>query len=320
MAASTPGAAATPVSSASARCRSSTTGAGRRASRISCLTPCAFLVSPTWSRSVPGDMHSLALLKDGTVRAWGENKFGQVGDGTTINRDTPTPVPGCAKRRRHRRARLLLSGRLVRRYGHGLGQHPREQRSSTCTGGGRRRARPSLGRRWRRSCRGAHSNWRGHDLGHFRSLRDRPRRRNASAPGLVKELTDVVSIAASPWASAAVLASGTHHDVVRGAAVAQAGLQRTQQSQSLPDSVVARRTRAALTQFNSQRQRMEVATTVSMSGSCHSLSKKVLDVATTLPVYPTPFHSRGGSKASPTGPTPITILRMVPVNLLSYAL
>ena len=36
--------------------------------------------------------------------------------------------------------------------------------------------------------------------------------------------------------------------------------------------------------------------------------------------YPTPFHSSGGSNASPTGPTPITILRMVPVNLLSYAL
>ena len=36
--------------------------------------------------------------------------------------------------------------------------------------------------------------------------------------------------------------------------------------------------------------------------------------------HPTPFHSRGGSKASPTGPTPITILRMVPVNVLSYAL
>jgi alpha-tubulin suppressor-like RCC1 family protein len=34
------------------------------------------------------------------------------------------------------------------------------------------------------------------------------RGRNAQAPGLVKGLTDVVSIAASPWASAAVLASG----------------------------------------------------------------------------------------------------------------
>jgi hypothetical protein len=41
-----------------------------------------------------GTMHSLALLKDGTVRAWGQNKFGQVGDGSTANRNTPTPVPG----------------------------------------------------------------------------------------------------------------------------------------------------------------------------------------------------------------------------------
>ena len=41
-----------------------------------------------------GSIHSLALLQDGTVRAWGENKLGQVGDGTTMNRDRPTPVPG----------------------------------------------------------------------------------------------------------------------------------------------------------------------------------------------------------------------------------
>lgn len=41
-----------------------------------------------------GSAHSLALLEDGTVRAWGENRWGQVGDGTTINRDRPTPVSG----------------------------------------------------------------------------------------------------------------------------------------------------------------------------------------------------------------------------------
>jgi alpha-tubulin suppressor-like RCC1 family protein len=41
-----------------------------------------------------GTLHSVALLKDGTVRAWGSNKFGQVGDGTTINRDRPVAVPG----------------------------------------------------------------------------------------------------------------------------------------------------------------------------------------------------------------------------------
>jgi alpha-tubulin suppressor-like RCC1 family protein len=41
-----------------------------------------------------GRSHSLALLRDGTVRAWGSNGLGQVGDGTTTNRDTPTPVRG----------------------------------------------------------------------------------------------------------------------------------------------------------------------------------------------------------------------------------
>ena len=41
-----------------------------------------------------GGSHSLALLKDGTVRAWGWNRFGQVGDGTAVDRNTPTVVQG----------------------------------------------------------------------------------------------------------------------------------------------------------------------------------------------------------------------------------
>jgi alpha-tubulin suppressor-like RCC1 family protein len=41
-----------------------------------------------------GAGHSLALRKDGTVLAWGENKLGQVGDGTLVNRDRPIVVPG----------------------------------------------------------------------------------------------------------------------------------------------------------------------------------------------------------------------------------
>ena len=46
--------------------------------------------------SAGGD-HSLALLQDGTIRAWGSNKFGQLGDGTTINRTSPVLVPGIGK-------------------------------------------------------------------------------------------------------------------------------------------------------------------------------------------------------------------------------
>jgi len=36
--------------------------------------------------------HTLALQDDGTVWAWGDNTFGQLGDGTTTNRTTPVQV------------------------------------------------------------------------------------------------------------------------------------------------------------------------------------------------------------------------------------
>jgi alpha-tubulin suppressor-like RCC1 family protein len=39
-----------------------------------------------------GDGSSYALLSDGTVRAWGANGAGQIGDGTTIERHSPAPV------------------------------------------------------------------------------------------------------------------------------------------------------------------------------------------------------------------------------------
>ncbi|MGH4022261.1 MAG: RCC1 domain-containing protein [Pseudonocardiaceae bacterium] len=41
-----------------------------------------------------GHDHSVALLTDGTVRAWGSNSNGQVGDGSTINRTEPAKVSG----------------------------------------------------------------------------------------------------------------------------------------------------------------------------------------------------------------------------------
>lgn len=39
-----------------------------------------------------GHAHSLALKKDGTVWAWGDNEIGQLGDGTTEQRTTPVPI------------------------------------------------------------------------------------------------------------------------------------------------------------------------------------------------------------------------------------
>jgi alpha-tubulin suppressor-like RCC1 family protein len=47
--------------------------------------------------SAAGFMHSLALLEDGSVWAWGENQFGQIGDGTVVNRASPVPVRGVNK-------------------------------------------------------------------------------------------------------------------------------------------------------------------------------------------------------------------------------
>jgi alpha-tubulin suppressor-like RCC1 family protein len=45
----------------------------------------------------PSNGHCLAILADGTVWAWGNNEYGQLGDGTTTNRVLPveiTPPPG----------------------------------------------------------------------------------------------------------------------------------------------------------------------------------------------------------------------------------
>jgi alpha-tubulin suppressor-like RCC1 family protein len=33
------------------------------------------------------------VLADGTVRAWGANTYGQLGDGTTTRRTSPVTVP-----------------------------------------------------------------------------------------------------------------------------------------------------------------------------------------------------------------------------------
>jgi hypothetical protein len=41
-----------------------------------------------------GYFHSLALLSNGTVEAWGFNPFGQLGNGTTNSADLPVPVNG----------------------------------------------------------------------------------------------------------------------------------------------------------------------------------------------------------------------------------
>ena len=39
-----------------------------------------------------GSYHSCAVLDDGSLRCWGSNEFGQLGDGTSIERTSPVSV------------------------------------------------------------------------------------------------------------------------------------------------------------------------------------------------------------------------------------
>lgn len=41
---------------------------------------------------VSGDRHTCALLADGTVACWGSNRSGELGDGSTVDRDVPVAV------------------------------------------------------------------------------------------------------------------------------------------------------------------------------------------------------------------------------------
>ena len=45
-----------------------------------------------WTSVSIGYWHALAIKADGSLWAWGENRNGQLGDGTTINRNTPTQI------------------------------------------------------------------------------------------------------------------------------------------------------------------------------------------------------------------------------------
>ncbi|MBK6534435.1 MAG: hypothetical protein IPF99_34190 [Deltaproteobacteria bacterium] len=50
--------------------------------------------SVTLLQMVVGYLHTCARLGDGSVRCWGNNRYGQLGDGTVTNRSNPTLVPG----------------------------------------------------------------------------------------------------------------------------------------------------------------------------------------------------------------------------------
>ncbi len=69
-----------------------------------------FLSKKTTDVSVSlGDRHSGAITKDGSLYMWGLNGLGQLGDGTTINRSTPTQIALPSSIRTHTQAQPMLS-------------------------------------------------------------------------------------------------------------------------------------------------------------------------------------------------------------------
>ena len=155
-----------------------------------------------------GNQHSLALLKDGTVRAWGENKVGQVGDGTTTNRDSPVTVQGVRNAVAIAAGAYfsvaVLSDGTAMEWGSAVGNPaPRPVPAPVAGARGIRSVVAGGGHVVALTQTGAVMTW--GDNTHYGLGRGR----NApSAPALVNGLTGVQSIAANDDTSTAVLASG----------------------------------------------------------------------------------------------------------------
>jgi len=76
-------------------------GSGQLGNGTMTRTECACIPTPVSVSGLSGvtalasgDYHSLALLSDGTIRAWGDNAQGQLGDGTMVASATPVSVSG----------------------------------------------------------------------------------------------------------------------------------------------------------------------------------------------------------------------------------
>jgi len=55
-------------------------------------TPTRIGAETNWTQVCAGKFHSLALKNDGSLWAWGDNAFSQLGDGTTNNRSVPIMI------------------------------------------------------------------------------------------------------------------------------------------------------------------------------------------------------------------------------------
>ena len=156
-----------------------------------------------------GRYHSLALMKDGTVRAWGANELGQLGDGTTIVRDRPVAVKGVgnvtAIAAAAEASAALLADGTVMTWGSLTRSNPAPLPVPTVVAGvrGIRAIAAGLVHVVALTETGTVLTWGDNTYYDLGRGPNRP-----MGPGLVSGLTGVQSIAAGPAMSTAVLASG----------------------------------------------------------------------------------------------------------------
>ena len=79
----------------------------------------AMAAEPVIVQIAAGKNHSLALFSDGSLYAWGNNHYGQLGDGTNINKNTPVKIGIGLPPLRPDIHTLLRSSRAL--YSHGEG-------------------------------------------------------------------------------------------------------------------------------------------------------------------------------------------------------
>jgi alpha-tubulin suppressor-like RCC1 family protein len=155
-----------------------------------------------------GDEHSLALMKDGTVRAWGSNKYGQIGDGTSTNRDRPFTVPGVRNAVAiaaggYRSVAVLADGTVMEWGANHVNLTPRRTPLLLAGARGIRSVVAGGEQVAALTQSGEVMTW-GQDA-HYETGRGN---QNASAPGLVKGVAGVTSLASAGSTTIVVTSSG----------------------------------------------------------------------------------------------------------------